>query len=211
MQMHANSHDTDGPALLYHLLWQYTDPAYSVICDQQLGLNNLSNKLNDIKFDMDKFCNYVAETLKMLRNAGGDDKQVALKLYEALVTTKNNSFNSEIQAYKAAIAAKDQTLPFSKLINVAKTEYKSMLIRNTWQDRKLSSSHKHHISNIVALKAELKKRDKIIKSYCKSLTSVTSLKHNDKPCPTQGKTNHTSHNYTADAQVGPGKKFLNKA
>eukprot|EP00957_Ditylum_brightwellii_P006845 518417-Ditylum_brightwellii.AAC.1 len=23
MQMHDNSHDTDGPALLYHLLWQY--------------------------------------------------------------------------------------------------------------------------------------------------------------------------------------------
>eukprot|EP00957_Ditylum_brightwellii_P044608 3382304-Ditylum_brightwellii.AAC.1 len=53
MQMHANSHDTDGPALLYHLLWQYTGTADSVIHNQQLCLNNLSNKLGDLKFDVD--------------------------------------------------------------------------------------------------------------------------------------------------------------
>eukprot|EP00957_Ditylum_brightwellii_P176035 13404194-Ditylum_brightwellii.AAC.1 len=77
----------------------------------------------DLKFDVDKFCNYATETLKTLRNTGGDDKQAALKLYEVLVTTKNNSFNSKIRAYKAAVAAKDQNLSFSKLVNVAKTEY----------------------------------------------------------------------------------------
>eukprot|EP00957_Ditylum_brightwellii_P064499 4894877-Ditylum_brightwellii.AAC.1 len=103
MQVHANSHDTDSPALLYHLLRQYTGTVESVICDQQLCLNNLSNKLMDLKFDVNKFCDYATETLKTLRNAGGDDKQAALKLYEALVTTKNDSFNSEIRAYKAAV------------------------------------------------------------------------------------------------------------
>eukprot|EP00957_Ditylum_brightwellii_P150494 11459897-Ditylum_brightwellii.AAC.1 len=96
MQVHANSHDTDGPALLYHLLRQYTGTAESVICDQKLCLNNLSNKLMDLKFEVNKFCNYATETLKTLCNAGGDDKQAALKLYEALVATKNDSFNSEI-------------------------------------------------------------------------------------------------------------------
>eukprot|EP00957_Ditylum_brightwellii_P060528 4595805-Ditylum_brightwellii.AAC.1 len=121
MQEHADSHDTDGPALLYHLLWQYTGTAESVIHDQQLCLNNLSNKLMDLKFNIDKFCDYATETLKTLHNAGGDNKQAALKLYEALVTTKNNSFNSKIQAYKAAVATKDQNLSFSKLVNVAKT------------------------------------------------------------------------------------------
>eukprot|EP00957_Ditylum_brightwellii_P139907 10661215-Ditylum_brightwellii.AAC.1 len=113
MQVHANSHNTDVPALLHHLLRQYTGTAESVICDQQLCLNNLSNKLPDLKFGVDKFCNYATETLKTLRNTGGDDKQAALKLYEALVTTKNDSFNSEIRAYKAAVAAKDQNLSFS--------------------------------------------------------------------------------------------------
>eukprot|EP00957_Ditylum_brightwellii_P031798 2411506-Ditylum_brightwellii.AAC.1 len=109
MQMHANSHGTDGSTLLYHLLWQYTGTADIVICDQQLCLNILSNKLNDLKFDVYKFCNYAAKALKTLRDAGSDGKQVALKLYEALVTPKNNSFNSEIQAYKTAIAANIQT------------------------------------------------------------------------------------------------------
>eukprot|EP00957_Ditylum_brightwellii_P186223 14176926-Ditylum_brightwellii.AAC.1 len=61
MQVHANSHDTDGPALLYHLLPQYTGTAESVIHDQQLRLNNLSNKLMDLKFDINKFCNYATE------------------------------------------------------------------------------------------------------------------------------------------------------
>eukprot|EP00957_Ditylum_brightwellii_P091958 7001766-Ditylum_brightwellii.AAC.1 len=49
MQMHANSHDTDVPALLYHLLWQYTGTANSIIHDQQLCLN----KFNNLKFDVD--------------------------------------------------------------------------------------------------------------------------------------------------------------
>eukprot|EP00957_Ditylum_brightwellii_P036160 2739307-Ditylum_brightwellii.AAC.1 len=64
MQIHANSHDTDGLALLYHLLWQYTGTANSIICDQQLCLNNLSNKLGDLKFDVDKFYNYAAKRIK---------------------------------------------------------------------------------------------------------------------------------------------------
>eukprot|EP00957_Ditylum_brightwellii_P033657 2551112-Ditylum_brightwellii.AAC.1 len=71
MQMHANSHDTDGPALLYHILWQYTDTTNSIICDQQLCLDNLSTKLDNLKFDVDKFCNYATKTLKMLQDAGG--------------------------------------------------------------------------------------------------------------------------------------------
>eukprot|EP00957_Ditylum_brightwellii_P099389 7570847-Ditylum_brightwellii.AAC.1 len=86
-----------------------------------------------------------------------------------------------------------------------------MLIHNTWQDKKLSSCHKRNIDDIVALKAELKRRDKIIKSYRQSLPSVASSRHNNKPHPTQVKTNNTSHNYTADAQVGPGKELSTKA
>eukprot|EP00957_Ditylum_brightwellii_P003512 266019-Ditylum_brightwellii.AAC.1 len=70
MQMHANSHNTDDPALLYHLLWQYTGTADSIIRNQKIYLNNLSNKLGDLKFDVDKFCNYTAEMLKTLRDAG---------------------------------------------------------------------------------------------------------------------------------------------
>eukprot|EP00957_Ditylum_brightwellii_P177282 13505105-Ditylum_brightwellii.AAC.1 len=84
MQMHANSHDIDGPALLYQLLWQYTGIANSVIRDQQLCLSNLSNKLGDLEFDVDKFCDYATKMLKMLCNTGGNDKQAALKLYKAL-------------------------------------------------------------------------------------------------------------------------------
>eukprot|EP00957_Ditylum_brightwellii_P125691 9580837-Ditylum_brightwellii.AAC.1 len=77
MQMNADSHDTDSPALLYNLLWQYIGTADSVIHDQQLCLNNLSTKLGDLKFDVDKCCNYAAKTLKtlkMLQDAGSDDK-----------------------------------------------------------------------------------------------------------------------------------------
>eukprot|EP00957_Ditylum_brightwellii_P084582 6431816-Ditylum_brightwellii.AAC.1 len=84
MKVHADSHDTDSPALLYHLLWQYTGTANNIIHDQQLHLNNLPNKLGDFKFDVDKFCNYAAEMLKTLCDAGGNNKQAALKLYEAL-------------------------------------------------------------------------------------------------------------------------------
>eukprot|EP00957_Ditylum_brightwellii_P124173 9465706-Ditylum_brightwellii.AAC.1 len=57
MQMYANHNKTDDPALLYHLLHQYTGTAESVIITYQLSLNNLPEKLAKMNFDVDKFCN----------------------------------------------------------------------------------------------------------------------------------------------------------
>eukprot|EP00957_Ditylum_brightwellii_P023491 1772306-Ditylum_brightwellii.AAC.1 len=73
MQTIANDNKTDGPALLYHLLRQYTCMAESVIRTYQLSLNNLPEKLSEMKFNVDKFCDYSAETLKTLHDAGGYD------------------------------------------------------------------------------------------------------------------------------------------
>eukprot|EP00957_Ditylum_brightwellii_P149484 11383627-Ditylum_brightwellii.AAC.1 len=84
MQTIANDNETDDPALLYHLLCQYTVAAELVIRTYQLSLNNLPEKLSEMKFDVDKFCSYSAKILKTLRNAGSDDSQASLKLYEAL-------------------------------------------------------------------------------------------------------------------------------
>eukprot|EP00957_Ditylum_brightwellii_P152985 11644782-Ditylum_brightwellii.AAC.1 len=65
-----------------------------------------------MKYNVDKFCDYLAETLKTLRDAGSDDSQASLKLYEALVLSKVDAFNSEIRVYKAAIAANDKPLGY---------------------------------------------------------------------------------------------------
>eukprot|EP00957_Ditylum_brightwellii_P116902 8917715-Ditylum_brightwellii.AAC.1 len=97
MQTFADDNETDGPALLYHLLCQCTDMAESVVRTYQLSLNNLPEKLLEMKIDVDKFCDYSAETLKNLYNAGGDDSLASLKLYEALVSSKVDAFNSEIR------------------------------------------------------------------------------------------------------------------
>eukprot|EP00957_Ditylum_brightwellii_P135267 10314261-Ditylum_brightwellii.AAC.1 len=55
MQTIADDNDTDGPALLYHLLHQYTCTSESVIRTYQLSLNNLPGKLLEMKYDVDKF------------------------------------------------------------------------------------------------------------------------------------------------------------
>eukprot|EP00957_Ditylum_brightwellii_P015041 1134571-Ditylum_brightwellii.AAC.1 len=83
-----------------------------------------------MKFYIDKFCNYSAETLKTLRDGGGDDSQASLKLYEALVSSKVDAFNSEIRAYKAAIAAKIKPLNFTKLLTIVHAEYTSLMMRS---------------------------------------------------------------------------------
>eukprot|EP00957_Ditylum_brightwellii_P017809 1340408-Ditylum_brightwellii.AAC.1 len=88
MQTIANDNETDGPALLYHLLHQYTVMAELLIRTYQLSLNILLEKLLEIIFNVNKFCDYSAEILKTLRNAGNDDGQASLKLYEALVVSK---------------------------------------------------------------------------------------------------------------------------
>eukprot|EP00957_Ditylum_brightwellii_P164170 12499570-Ditylum_brightwellii.AAC.2 len=84
MQTIADDNETDGLALLYHLLCQYTGTAKSAIRTYLLSLNNLLEKLSEMKFNVNMFCNYSAETLKTLHDAGGDDSQASLKLYEAL-------------------------------------------------------------------------------------------------------------------------------
>eukprot|EP00957_Ditylum_brightwellii_P017873 1345883-Ditylum_brightwellii.AAC.1 len=85
-----------------------------------------------MKFDINKFCDYSAETLKTLHDAGGDDSQASLKLYEALVLSKVDALNSEVRAYKAAIAAKDKPLDFIKLLTIACAEYTSLMMRSQW-------------------------------------------------------------------------------
>eukprot|EP00957_Ditylum_brightwellii_P175904 13394578-Ditylum_brightwellii.AAC.1 len=69
MQTFPNDNETDIQALLYHLLHQYTNTAESVIRTYQLSLNNLLEKLLEMKLDVDKFCDYSAETLKTLCDA----------------------------------------------------------------------------------------------------------------------------------------------
>eukprot|EP00957_Ditylum_brightwellii_P051019 3868709-Ditylum_brightwellii.AAC.1 len=64
MQTIADDNETDSPALLCHLLCQFTNTAELVIRAYQLSLNNLLKKLSEMKFDVDKFCNYSAETSK---------------------------------------------------------------------------------------------------------------------------------------------------
>eukprot|EP00957_Ditylum_brightwellii_P136213 10388426-Ditylum_brightwellii.AAC.2 len=57
MQTYANDNKTDGPALLYHHLCQYTGMTESVMRTYQLSLNNLLEKLVKMNFDVNKFCN----------------------------------------------------------------------------------------------------------------------------------------------------------
>eukprot|EP00957_Ditylum_brightwellii_P101557 7740049-Ditylum_brightwellii.AAC.1 len=53
----SDDNKTDGPALLYHLLPQYTGTAESGIRTYQLSLNNLPEKLIKINVDVNKLCN----------------------------------------------------------------------------------------------------------------------------------------------------------
>eukprot|EP00957_Ditylum_brightwellii_P157191 11963323-Ditylum_brightwellii.AAC.1 len=83
-----------------------------------------------MKFDVNEFCIYSAETLKTLRGA-----------------------------------AKDKPLNFTKLLTNAHTEYTSLVMHGQWPNVQSSVNRKRAIDDIVALKAELKRKDKSIKSY----------------------------------------------
>eukprot|EP00957_Ditylum_brightwellii_P024790 1873427-Ditylum_brightwellii.AAC.1 len=76
----------------------YTGTAESVIRTYQLNLNNLTDNLEVLKFDVDKFCNCATKTLKTICDAGGNDTQTSLKHYKALMSLKVVIFNSEIRA-----------------------------------------------------------------------------------------------------------------
>eukprot|EP00957_Ditylum_brightwellii_P206782 15349979-Ditylum_brightwellii.AAC.1 len=95
MQAYANNNKIDGPALLYHPLRQYNGTVESVIRTYLLNLNNLTKNHKMLEYDINKFYNYAAKTLKTLCNAGGNDTQASLKLYGALTSSKVDAFNSK--------------------------------------------------------------------------------------------------------------------
>eukprot|EP00957_Ditylum_brightwellii_P025363 1918767-Ditylum_brightwellii.AAC.1 len=162
MQMYTDNNEIDGPALVYHLLRKYTGTAESVIGTYQLNLNNLTDKLEVLRYDIDKFCNYAVKILKTLHDAGGNGTQASLKLYEALTSSKVDAFNFKIRAYKAIVSAKYNTLDFTKLTTIACTEYISLVMHSQWPSSPKSAFKKRSIDDIVALKAELKRKEKII-------------------------------------------------
>eukprot|EP00957_Ditylum_brightwellii_P002788 214793-Ditylum_brightwellii.AAC.1 len=100
IQTITDDNKEDGPALLCHLLCQY------------IGTS--------------KFCSYVSKTLKTLQDAGGNDKQAPLKLYEALVLTSVDGISSKTRAYKVVIVAKDKQLHFTKLTTISKAKYTAL-------------------------------------------------------------------------------------
>eukprot|EP00957_Ditylum_brightwellii_P140987 10741162-Ditylum_brightwellii.AAC.1 len=65
----------------------------------------------DLKFDVDKFWNYATETLKTLCDARRDNKQAALKLYKALVTTKTTALTLRSKPTRQLSQQKIKTCP----------------------------------------------------------------------------------------------------
>eukprot|EP00957_Ditylum_brightwellii_P151742 11555167-Ditylum_brightwellii.AAC.1 len=84
-----------------------------------------------------------------------------------------------------------------------------------WPSFPKAAAKKRSINDIVALKAELKRKEKIIKSF-KSLTLLSSLKqpyhsigrHTNKKSKYNSKGNP---DYCLEAQVGKGKDFATRA
>eukprot|EP00957_Ditylum_brightwellii_P003640 275004-Ditylum_brightwellii.AAC.1 len=124
----------------------------------QLNPNSLTDKLEALGFDFDKFCDYATKTLKTLCDAGGDDTQASLKLYEVLMSSNVDSFDSDFRTYKAAASAKDKALNFTKLIIIKCAEHMSLVMHSQWPSSPKAPSKKQSIDNTVALKAELKRK-----------------------------------------------------
>eukprot|EP00957_Ditylum_brightwellii_P108651 8287205-Ditylum_brightwellii.AAC.1 len=152
MQTYANNNKIDGPALLYHFLRQYTGTAESIIRTYQLNLNNLTDKLEALGYN-------------------ANNTQASLKLYKALTSSIVDAFNSEIRAYKAAVSLKDKTLDFTKLTTIACAKYTSLVMLSQWPSSSKAATKKRNINDIVALKAELKRKEKIIKLFKSSTPS----------------------------------------
>eukprot|EP00957_Ditylum_brightwellii_P115379 8799447-Ditylum_brightwellii.AAC.1 len=141
MQTVADNNKTDDSALLCHLLCQYTGAVELVIRIYQSSFNNLPEKLEEFVLDVDKLCNYTSEMLKTLHDAGGNDKQASLKLYNALLLTAVDAFSSEIRAYKAAIAAKNKHLGFTKLTTIACAKYTFPVMCSQWPSLPARAPH----------------------------------------------------------------------
>eukprot|EP00957_Ditylum_brightwellii_P085192 6479089-Ditylum_brightwellii.AAC.1 len=115
IQTVADDNKADDPVLLCHLLCQYTCTAELVIRTYQSSVNNLPEKLEELDFDIDKFCKYTFDTQKTLQDAGVD------------------TFSSDIRAYKTAMVAKDKQLDFINLSTIAKkAEYTFLKMCDQW-------------------------------------------------------------------------------
>eukprot|EP00957_Ditylum_brightwellii_P186031 14163805-Ditylum_brightwellii.AAC.1 len=102
-------------------------------------------------------------------------------------------------------------LDFTELTTIARAEYMSLVTRGQWPSSPKTATKKRGIDVIVALKVELKRKEKIIRSF-KSLTPLSSLKQ-----PQHSTSHHTNKDskynskgnldYCLKAQIGKGKDF----
>eukprot|EP00957_Ditylum_brightwellii_P191839 14604280-Ditylum_brightwellii.AAC.1 len=104
---------------------------------------------------------------------------------------------------------------FTKLTTIAYTEYTSLIMRGQWPSSPKAVIRKRSIDNIVALKSELKRKEKIIKLF-KSLTPSSFLKqpYHSTSCHTNKDSKYNSKgnlDHRLKAQVGKGKDFATRA
>eukprot|EP00957_Ditylum_brightwellii_P111674 8518031-Ditylum_brightwellii.AAC.1 len=80
--------DLKRPRLKLSLKESTTAKNICIMLTYQLDLNNLPEKLVELGFNVNKFCDYTDEMLKTLCNSGGDGSQASLKFYKATCILK---------------------------------------------------------------------------------------------------------------------------
>ena len=75
----------DGPTLLWYILTLYHGTAAQIIHAQQRKIEKINSIVNFHRGDIEKFCESTQNTIQLFFAAGGTDKQVFDKLYEAFI------------------------------------------------------------------------------------------------------------------------------
>eukprot|EP00957_Ditylum_brightwellii_P067211 5101203-Ditylum_brightwellii.AAC.1 len=132
MQTKVELHLGDGLALFYYTLRKHASSAKSVIRDQFLQLNELSNKLKGFQYNVSSFCGYAFTCTKALEVAGGQDTQAPEELVETLMTLPSAKFNSNIQSHCSACRINSTLLDIDMLTDLACPIYQTILLKKEW-------------------------------------------------------------------------------
>ena len=209
---HKDQFQQDGPVLLYFVLRKYTGEQKNVLRSTLRKFDTLDETFRFAhKNNVDRFATYVKSLEEKLRESEGKDTLYHEKVYETLIGSHVEDFNSELKVWRSGEMQQNDTYTCDALLSKAREHYHSLLTRGLWprvrehdtasedtKRKKRKRAKKDTESDPADIAALFSGLIKAQEAQTKALTASFS---------SSSKRKYENNRYSYDQQYGVGKTF----
>lgn len=177
LQPYSRDIKNDGPNAIYFLLKTYSGDAQPMVRHCQNQINHLD--LESYNYNVDDFCVRVDQIWTNLKNSGGTDDNAAQKVYEVLARSKQEEFNSNLKAWKAAQENNDldRSKDLSNVLIKAKSFYKALELQGHWIPKTRCTNHKstNNTDKLATSKIDIAALQATVSNLTNTISRITTF------------------------------------